>query len=579
MSYVEEMAQVEKDLRYMSELGAPAEDIKRYMQERGVTMANLRQYESVKDSLAAPKEKPSVLARFGRGMADIAMGAGQLTGQEANVKRGLSYLPGGIDAGALSGANDKSLINEESADVKRYEQAVGPGVDWMRIAGQATATSPLGFGAAAPTGLLARTAAGAALGGTGGASVYADDPNERLMNTVGGGLLGGAFSAVAPAVASGAVRVVAGIGRGVRTARNMVRKLPGVSQSIVDDIAAKIGVAADNAGVNLDELGESYVSRVAARAREALDNNQPFDYDAAIRAARAERFGFADDAAMTYGQASRDPTIFSQEQNLAKQAANNAPEAGPLADRLNAQQALAQSRIGDYPTVDPVQMSEELAGVVSRRAEEMQEGVRAAYAQIRGGGNMPREALANRTAQIIDDFGDSIPASVRSRIASLIDPDSTRAFTGDELIKLDKLITDNMPHEVNQGARNLAAGRLKEAVMGVMDDAAEEAPSALRASYRAAKDAARSRFEALGPQSGLVSKLSTGLERIDPTQVAPKIVKGQIRDIRRLHQLLGGLKVLDVRDCGQYSGQKWRTSCWTLATLRKTYFSIRPGIR
>ena len=246
MSYLKTMQAHEKNLNYLDSMDASESDIKEYMDKHGLTMAKLRQYESVKQSLAKGGPMPDPLERLGRGATDVAMGIGQLTGQEANVKRGLTYLPGGMPAGSLSDVDDQALIDMERDENKRYEANFGPGQDWWRIAGQAGAQSPMGLLAMAPTGLIARTLLGAGLGGTGGAMIYADDPGERLTN-FGYGLGGGAlFSAAAPPVARMAASVGRGIRNGVVVARNMMRRLPGITQKYQRAISESLGNVADD---------------------------------------------------------------------------------------------------------------------------------------------------------------------------------------------------------------------------------------------------------------------------------------------------------------------------------------------
>lgn len=534
-NFTEKMARVTRNLKTLAGYGAPESEVMAYMQQEGVTGAQLRQYGAIE---SAPKpDAPNVLERFGRGMTDIASGIGQVTGMLPTVQAGLSLLPGGIDissAPALFNQTDEQAAAAESADVARYEQAAGPGVDWMRIAGQAAATAPLGAPAATigRAGLLGRTALGAGGGGLAGLLTYADDPGERFANTASGAIGGGIFAAAAPAAAKGFGAAIAKGQDFADTIKTAMRSING--GKFTATITREMGEAAERAGLSIDDLGESYAQRVAKRAADALREGEDFDYDAALRQARAERFGFAGDAGITRGQATRDPKIFSIEKNLSKR-----PEGSAISERYNAQLAKAEQYMDDLarvPDLDPVTAGEGMRTFARAQSDAMQEGVRELYKAVPKGGEFSRDALANRTGQILADFRDNVSSGVKQRINELIDPKSARAFTADELFQLDRLISDTMPPNPTNPAVSTAAGKLKDAVLGVMDDAVGSAPEGQKAAYRAAKEAAAARFKAIGPHGGLVSQLVHGT--IDPTRVVNKIATGGIDDLRRLKQFM-----------------------------------------
>lgn len=531
------MAKVERNLTRMAEMGAPKGDVDAYMKTEGVNWGQLRQFDSVKQSQTENQERPNVLERFGRGMTDIATGIGQVTGMLPTAQAALSLLPGGVSASAapeLFQQTDQQAQAAESADVARYEDAAGPGMDWARIAGQAAATAPLGAPAAmtAKAGLLGRAALGAAGGGSAGLLTYADSGGERLANTASGAIGGGLFAGIAPAVARGGGRVLASAGDMLDSVKSSLQALN--AGKFTATITRSIDDAAERAGIPLEDIGESYTKRVAARAAAALKNGEDFDYDGALRQARAEKFGFVDDAAITRGQATRDPRIFSTEKNLSKR-----PEGAAIAERYNAQLAQAEKYMDDLAKatdLDPVTAGEGLRLYSKAQADAMQDGVRELYNAVPRGGSFNRFSLANRTDQILDDFEDSISSGVKRRIRELADTESTTAFTADELFKLDRLISDTMPPNPTNPAVGTAAGKLKEALLGVMDDAADSAGKDQKAAYRAAKEAAAARFKAIGPHGGLVSQLVHGT--IDPTRVVNKVVGGGIDDLRRLKDFL-----------------------------------------
>ena len=481
-----------------------------------------------------PIEPPNFLESMGRGIQDVAAGVGQLTGTLPQVQNALTYvgLPGqGVRAGSLAGRTDQQAAEAELQDVTQYEQVQGPGMDWGRVAGQAVGTAPLAAlpGAAAGAGLLARTGAGMLAGGAAGGILYAKNGRERLANTAGAAVGGGLFGAAAPAFtkATGkAVQVVGDIGR---KAKGLLR-----GTTINATLVRQAEDAAREVGVKLEDVGEGYTKRIALQAKQALDNGQPFDFKSAVQAAEAEKFGFAGEAAMTRGQATRNPQIFSNERNLAKR-----PQGQALADRFNAQQANAErymSELAKVPDLDPIDAADGLRVLAKSRADAMQAKVGEAYRAVPTGGQFPAESLANRTGAILNDFEDKISAGVKRRITELTSEESKRIPSMDELIKLDKLINDTMPPG-SDPASDVAAGRLKKALIEVMGDAADsQGDEPTKAAYLAAKKMAAERFDKIGKRGGLVSQLVDG--RIDPAAIPGKILSGKTDDLAHLKRYI-----------------------------------------
>ena len=520
--FTDKMTRVIANMQAMADYNAPESDIAAYMQEEGVTPAQLRQFASIE---AAPVEKPGVLARVGRGVQDVVAGAGQLTGALPQVQQALTYLPGGYDAGSMGGMTDAQAQANETADMQRYEGAMGPGTDWGRIAGQALMTAPLAApsGMAAGAGLLGRAALGAAAGGASGGILYAPDSETRAMNALGGAAGGALFGGIAPSIIKGAGTVA---GKAKDVAKAATGLLSGKFQLT---ITREMQKAAESAGIPLDELGEAYQKRVALKAREALKAGQPFDFEAEMRAARAAKFGFEGDAGLLRGQATRDPKTFSQQMNLSKR-----PEGAPIAERMNNQLAQAEAYMDDLakvPDLDPVEAGDGLRLLSKARADAMQAEVRDVYKAVPKGGEFSPDSLASRTDSILTDFEDKISSGVKSRIKSFFG-DKPREASMEELIKLDKLISETMPAG-DDAAVNKASEALKKAVLGVMDDAADsQGDESVKAAYKAAKAAAKKRFDMIGPQGGLVSQLVHG--KVDPTQIPQKIMTGKVDDLRRL---------------------------------------------
>lgn len=519
--FTDKMARVTGNMQKMAGMGAPESDISQYMQDEGVTPEHLRQFGAIQDS---PVEKPGAMARMGRGFQDVATGVGQLTGTLPQVHQLLNDMPGGTDSAALPMETDAQAQQSEVGDVNSYERAVGPGMDWMRIGGQALGTAPLAAipGAGAGAGILARTAAGALAGGASGGILFAKDEGERAMNALGGALGGGLFGAAAPAITKAAGAVAGKVGAAGRAIKGL---LGGEFQAT---ITREIQNAADNAGLSLDDVGEAYTKRVALKAKEALKKGQPFDYDAALREARAAKFGFEGESGIMRGQATRDPRTFSGQLNLAKR-----PEGAPIAERMNNQLAQAEAYMDDLaktPDLDPVEAGDGLRMLAKARADSLQSDVSTAYKAVPKGGEFSPDSLSNNTSSILTDFEDKVSSGVKARLKSFAE--GKRQPTMDELMKLDRLISDTMPPG-EDAAVNLATEKLKKAVLDTMGDAADsQADPKIKAAYTAAKKAAAARFDKIGPNGGLVSQLVHG--KIDPSAIPGKIMNGKIDDLRRL---------------------------------------------
>ncbi len=557
MKYLEIMAKHERNLAKLRSVGAPEEDLNRYYTERGVTPQQMRQYAAVQSAMKNnPSPPPSSLARVGRGLQDMASGVGQLTGTLPQIQAGLTLLPGGESAsnfGNRMAKTDEQAELSELNDVNRYEAGAGDGIDWWRVGGQAAATLPAGLIGTVPAGLGwgARGLLGAAGAGTAGASLYAKTPMERGVNATIGAATGGVMGVAADPLmrfgAAGLRELGSGMGRGARAVseaannlRNLVPDITGTGQPRPRYVPPAQRAANE---ILFDrEVPEAIRSRVREMAEQALRNDLPFDPAAAARRLQAEGFGFEGPIAMTKGQSSRDAIIFGNEENLLRRVG---------ADRLHSnrigQDAQAEGWIDDLlPNKDitEIDYAQLIIEKVQAADAAMRKVVKQAYDAIPGGGNFSRDALANRTQEIMSRHRTKIDGVVRDRINELIDPNSTRAFTFEELDDLMKLVSENMPLGIDAGI-NMAAGKLKTAVMGVFDDAASVAPEGQKAAYIAARDAARKRFEMIGKNDTTVARMVNDL--LDPKDVLNKIF-GRLRDLKQLKNFLPEEEWVNVQE-------------------------------
>ena len=556
MTYLEMMGQRfnrestqkhDRNIAKLRSLNVPQDVIDTYRVEQGITAASRRQYEAARGGIENNRLSPPPLARVGRGLQDLPTGFGQITGTLPQTQALMSLFPGGESAsnfGKLWSQTDEQAEASELQDVTRYEAGVGDDIDWWRLGGQAAATLPASLVGTVPAGLgwMARGALGAAGAGTAGGLLYAKKPMDRYVNTAIGVATGGPMGIAADPLmrtAGAGLRAGAsGVGRGARAVSDAAKDLysnleiPNISGS--GQLGRGYVHPAQRAANEFrfdPEVPEAIRSRVRELAEEAFRNNLPFNAAAAARKLQAEGFGFEGATGMSTGQAYRDPIIYGAEENLAKRAGGE-----QLANQRIGQNAQAEGWVDDLLKSDltDIDYAKQITETVQKADSAMRKVVKQAYDAIPGGGKFSRDGLANRTQQIMDDHRTKIDAVVKERISELIDPKSMRAFTFEELDGLNKLISDNMPLGIDGGI-NMAAGKLKTAIMGVFDDAASLAPEGQKAAYIAARDAARKRFEMIGKNNTVVARMVHDL--LDPTKVRSKIF-GEIGDLERLKKFI-----------------------------------------
>jgi len=554
MTYIEMMQMHERNLAKMRSMDATADDVNTYYEERGLTPAKMRQYQAVKESMENNRPSPSTLARIGRGMLDLPTGFGQITGTLPQTQALMSLFPGGEDASnfrELWRQTDEQAEASELQDVNRYEAGVGDEMDWGRLGGQVAATLPASLIGAVPAGLgwMARGALGAAGAGTAGGLLYAKTPMQRYVNTGMGVATGFPMGIAAEPLmrAAGAGLQAAGssVGRGAsavsETAKNLFSnfKVPNISSS--GQLSGRYAHPAQRSANEIlfdPEVPEVIRSRVRELAEEASRKNLPFDAKAAARRIQAEEFGFD----MTTGQAYRDPLIYAAEQNLGRRDGGE-----ELAQRFISQDAQAAAWVDDLLNTKTTQMdyAQQITKAVQTANAAMRKVVKEAYARIPGGGNFSRDAVVEQTQDIAYRFRDFIPSAVKSRLDELSDPNNTRAFTFEDIDDLMKLISETMP--VGQdGAVNLAAQRLKDAIMRVFDDSASLAPEGQKAAYEAARAAARKHFQMVGRNNTVVARMVNDL--LDPKDVLNKIDFGGLRDLKQLKNFLPDEEWVNVQE-------------------------------
>lgn len=464
-----------------------------------------------------PLDPPTTTESFGGGMADVAMGGRQLLGlatpaEEAEYGRGVDL----------------------------YNQARGPdaGIDWPRVAGQATATLPIAAVGApgAKLGLLGRSAVGAAEGGLAGGLLYAPDTNTRIQNVAlsgAGGLIGGAGLPLVSRAGESGVNAARRIGRMIRA--------PQIAMQI-DSVAADAGIPL---GELSDAVREGYKRQVAMAARQGGE----VDPAAALRRARIEAAGFTDEAAPLRGQITRDPDVFSEEINLSKQPGGEA-----LQSRYRAQDAVAENRINEirqkYAGTDlaedvSFEAGEAVEGAVQKRAAGWQKEVGDLYTaarEARPDATLSGDQLSANIGDVFERFRNAAPADLRRRVSELVDGN---AITPEDLEQLDQLAS-TFKGDPSPAVRSVA-GSVSKAARASMRDFGEQ----YGGEWKAAVSEAARRFKAIG-KKGITARFHRAIQ--EPEKIVSQLSSGPIREIDRLRNFIA-----------KESPQAWalaRTSVW-----------------
>ena len=474
-------------------------------------------------------EMPSPLARLGRGIMDVYQGGRQLLPENLG-----GYTP-----------EQKAEIND---NIARYEQGMDAwqdGIDGMRVAGQAIGTSPLMALPGGQTTFLGRLGMGAAAGGAGAGLLYEENLQDKATNALIGAGIGGVAGAALPLMAQGAGKGYSitkeAIKRGSNIFKNLDPKLTVTVSSQIDDALMK-------AGIPLNRVGEAAKKRLVAEAQESLRTTGSLDADALVRSLRSKAFGFTDDAAMTTGQMTRDPKLWGKEFNLSK----GEDEAGEmLANRFDNQrnvvsgffQKLQKEVFGDNAdSLTPYTVLNQTKSAVKSKSDALQQQVREAYENIPGNPTLSKEALANRTSQIISDFEDIIPKGVANKINKLSNSDDI-AFTFDEYVKLDKLISKTTGDTPSSAA---AGSELKKALQGVLDDSGQNLTGDAKAAYTYAKSLAKKRFDAIGPDNRLLGMINN--DKVSDQQILNKIKTGSsVDEIKKLFDFVDDESAKQIR--------------------------------
>lgn len=470
--------------------------------------------------------QPSVTARMGRGMMDVAQGVKQAAFRAADAVTGNEAAPM-YEAG----------VNRELA---QYEAGQGQGFDGARAAGGIAALAPAML-VPPGRGVASNAAIGAAVGAGSGGALYTDTSEQDFLTgkaiQTGIGAIGGA---AAPAAVSMGLRAATSMWAGLsNAAKAVLARIPGSSR---DEILSTLNQAMQSVGVSMPSLSAEVQAVLMRDVVDSIRATGTFDAQALARRARMEGQGYEP---MT-GQVTRDPHQYAFEANIAKVEGVGQD----VMDRYRFQnekamgdaEALETAVGGGRASATDFQAGEQVQAAARRISSETQEKVSRAYNAARNtegfGSEVPAERLRAELTEVYDVFEDVLPAPVARRVEELVDADRTP--TVEQVNQALQLVNRRLGNS-SAADQRAALGGTARALSRALDDFAEEGDSEAARAIREASRLAARRFGLLrgprGNETTVVEGLLDGNARVDRF-VQNRVINGNPSDLDHLRRFL-----------------------------------------
>lgn len=450
--------------------------------------------------------KGGKLMGLGMGLTDMPVAAGQLLQNTPIVSDGLNLLRRGIRGGLSAvGANDAAslfgdvtpqqfneMVGQRNKQYEADRAAAGrEGFDWSRLGGNVANPINLMLPGAAQLKTATTVAQLAKAGAMAGASSGALQPvadagdnywGEKAMQTGAGAATGAALT---PVVAKGLTAAATGAKRVIESAAPRVTVVGGGLTR--QDMDAAVGQLLQSQGMRLDEAPKAILDSVRRQISEASFGGKQLNPAMAMRQAEAEAIGLTGEAAMTAGQASRDPLQWAHEKNLSG-IMFDTPQGpqNPLATRFAAQNQRLQGVFNDLGAgraVDRVADGDLALTTLQAANRTADDNVRAAYQAFEQATGrkleLPLQGLAQDYAEALRRYGDNIPQAVRSAFEGLglMGGTQRRVMTlegAEDLIK--NVINRNDPGPINKPVHG-ALGELRASIEQAITSGADNAAS------------------------------------------------------------------------------------------------------
>lgn len=394
----------------------------------------------------------------------------------------------GLPVARSSGvAGVDKLVRESGQQYEADRAAAGrSGLDGARLAGNVVNPVNLAMPSAAGAGTVRALAARGAIAGGASAALQpvvegqGDFWGSKAGQVAVGAATGGILT---PAISKGVEKVGAALAQRAADRAPTTVILGGAPALTRADLDAAVGRLLQSQGMRLDEAPKVMLDSVRRQLAESLAGGRRLDPAAALRLAEAEALGLTGDAALTLGQATRDPMRWAQERNLSGIVINTPRgPTNPMADRFTAQnRALGRLFSGADDAADRVTAGEQLLGAAQAANKRADSSVRAAYDAFRNATGrdleVPLQGLAQDYATTLETFGDAVPAAVRKQFEALglMGGTQRRGLTIDGAERLIKVLNANTDPANKPAFR--ALGELRGAVERAITGAADNAPT------------------------------------------------------------------------------------------------------
>lgn len=300
--------------------------------------------------------------------------------------------------------DDVQAMNARKEQLR--DQAGYNGMDLGELAGDIAAKAPLYVAGGAPSaglkGLGAFAGREAAIGGLDGSLRHSGSTSEQVGNTLtgaAGGAVGGVVGVGAGKAVGKAVHQVA------RRSANKSGATANAASKMVDDAIRDTGIA----------VNPSRRSQLVNEATRNLSKSKQIDAAAAIRKSLLDDNGFKG----TQGQISKDPSVWRQERELAKQSdALNNVHVGNHEQLVSKWQSLADET-GANPIDNNARM-ESTFQTLKQGDEAAQQNINELYgaARDKSGNDLPlnHTRFVDTASRELEDaqLGSFVPASVKS---------------------------------------------------------------------------------------------------------------------------------------------------------------------
>lgn len=476
-------------------------------------------------------EPPGVMARVGRGVADVTQGIEQI---------GRRMFGDDTETADWEAQRNRDLTTYETG----AEKGLGGDFDIMRLGGNVGIMAPLAM-VPGGTSIGSRIGYGMLAGGAGGGSLYAptDDRSmtgDFLVDKVAQTGLGAGVGAAASAAAPYVIRSVALL---PTAAKNLWNKMsPNVRSDMIIELSEEMG----QGGAAWSALADDVRASMIDDAVQQMNTAGKLDAASIVRKQNIERFYDTPESAPLTGQVTRNPQQWQMERNLSKME-----DVGePIRNRLVAQNQQAMKTVEDYAErfgieMDPADVGAGFRTTGRALAATSQKTVGKAYddaaalAGVRDPISGPKN-LAVRLDTVLDEFEDLLPPPVARRLKDFLLDENPRPMTVREINQAIKLV--NRQKNI-RGTSDAGVSRSMDEVSEALRQALDETAQFGGPAAQGLRQASRLAAQRFGLIRGGGRDKSTFIEgvlngkRVD-NMVKNRVITGNLDDLEQVKRFL-----------------------------------------